>query len=156
LEQFEVFTCTLRGGTGPQFPRGTIFLSASPALYFGWRAIGGFVSTWAFDPDNPRYMGALVPGNGEENGDKQPIDIVGSDSCAQPLHLTKCSGVRQISLSATLVERDWCKGGPLSGGDASYIVEHAGPYFTTTHTVCPNTTSGPCATDAPLGLTSQS
>jgi len=46
---FEVFTCSLRGGTGPQFPRGTIFLSASffslPSQGVWNRPTGGFVYT---------------------------------------------------------------------------------------------------------------
>jgi uncharacterized protein YjbI with pentapeptide repeats len=119
-ELFEVFTCTLRGGTGPQFPRDTIFLSA-PSINFGYGQIGGFVYMSASDENGPRTAGALIPGIGQHD----PVVLDDLNHCAQPLHLTKYFGVRQISLSATLAERDWCTGGPLSGGEAFYITENA-------------------------------
>ena len=119
LELFEVFTCSLRGGTGPQFPSGTIFLSAP----FGNRT-GGFVLSWLRMEGFP---GALVPGNG-----KGPVDVVGPGGdvgfCAQPLHLTHYEDHR-ISLSATLEEHRWCAGGPLSGAALGYITDNARDFF---------------------------
>jgi uncharacterized protein YjbI with pentapeptide repeats len=136
--KFEVFTCSLRGGTGPQFPRGTIFLSA-PFYTFPWlgyrnRPTGGFFYTWAPEEGDPLYVGALVPGRGKdgiEDGEDGPIDVVGTGGpylCAQPLHLTHYDDGR-ISLSATLEDRDWCvRDGQLSGA-ASYIIENGSRFL---------------------------
>jgi len=128
--KFEVFTCSLRGGTGPQFPRGTIFLSA-PFFSFPWlgywnRPTGGFFYTWpASDAD--AYVGALVPGDG-----KEPIDVAGTGGdfgCAQPLHLTHYDDGR-ISLSATMLRSSWCyeETSDLSGA-ASYIFENQASFL---------------------------
>lgn len=127
----EVFTCSLRGGTGPQFPRGTIFLSA-PFFTFPWlgyrnRPTGGFVYTWPAS-EGDSYVGALVPGNGKDG----PIDVAGTGGdfgCAQPLRLTHYDDGR-ISLSATMLRSSWCyeETSELSGA-ASYIVENQASFL---------------------------
>ena len=141
---FEVFTCSLRGGTGPQFPRGTIFLSAPfytfPLLGYRNRPTGGFFYTWGPEENDPLYVGALVPGDGKEISCELendvprcagPIDVVGTGGpylCAQPLHLTHYDDGR-ISLSATLEDRDWCVSDGRLSGAASYIIENRGQFL---------------------------
>ena len=136
---FEVFTCSLRGGTGPQFPRGTIFLSAPfynfPNLGYRNRPTGGFFYTWA---ENELYVGALVPGHGndircdtDEVRCAGPIDVVGTGGpfgCAQPLHLTHYDDGR-ISLATSLEENDWCVWDGRLFGTASYIIENRGQFL---------------------------
>ena len=129
-ELFEVFTCSLRGGTGPQFPKGTIFLSAPFRAYalLDGTSTGGFFYTRPSDPNRPSpYVGALVPGTGDPKADRlstghETVDVVGGGVCGQPLHLTYDDD-GQISLSAALEERDWCADGPLSAAPLSYIIE---------------------------------
>jgi uncharacterized protein YjbI with pentapeptide repeats len=144
--KFEVFTCSLRGGTGPQFPRGTIFLSA-PFFSFPWlgpwnRPTGGFFYTWDAS-EGDAYTGALVPGKGkdiscqlDERTDETrcagPSDVAGTGGpfgCAQPLHLTHYDDGR-ISLSATMLRSSWCyeETSDLSGA-ASYIVENQASFL---------------------------